>query len=79
MRKKQKDDRQYEDIVEFGKDDDYTSLDIASLTEVTGSVPRPPLTDAEAEGYSDIVSMPQQCSSHAGKQELRKSKREEKL
>lgn len=59
---------------EFG--DDYTSLDVASLTEVTGSVPRPPANEAEAENYSDIVSMPQQCADHAGRQKLRKSKRQ---
>jgi hypothetical protein len=64
---------------EFGADDDYTSLDVASYTEMTGAVPRPPITDAEAEGYSDIVSMPQKRADHAGKQKLRKNRRNEFL
>ncbi len=79
MKKKHKDDKPVDCSVEFSDFDDYSSLDVASYTEVTGSVPRPPLTDAEAEGYSDIVSMPQQCATHADKQELRKSKRQERL
>ena len=80
MKKKRKDDKQTDNAVEFGKDEDYySSLDIASYTEMTGAVPTPPLNDAQAENYSDIVSVPQQCADHAGKQELRKSKRQERL
>lgn len=46
-------------------EDDYLSLDITSATECTGMVPTPPLTEAEAEGYSDICSMPQKKASQA--------------
>lgn len=41
-------------------DDDYVSLDIASSTECTGMMYKPPITDDEVEGYSDIYSVPQQ-------------------
>jgi hypothetical protein len=60
-------------------DDDYASIDVASCTEITGAALRPPLTDAEAENYSDIISMPQQRADHADQQKLKKSKRKEKL
>ena len=80
MKKKSKDIKAADNTVEFGEDEDYySSLDIASYTEMTGAVPTPPLNDAQAENYADIVSMPQQCADHAGKQELRKSKRQERL
>ena len=59
-------------------DEDYSTLDIASNTEMTGAAMRPPLTDAEAENYGDIIPMPQQRATHAdGKGQ--KCKREEKL
>ncbi len=65
---------------EFSRnDDDYTSLDIASCTEMTGAAMRPPLTDAEAENYGDIISMPQQRADHADGQRPKRCKREEKL
>ena len=76
---KKKRSKHYRADTEFGMDDDYTSLDVASYTEMTGAVPRPPITDAEAEGYSDVVSMPQKRSTHAGKQKLRKNRRNEFL
>lgn len=79
MKKKCKDEKSVDYSVEFGNFDDYSSLDIASYTEMTGAVPRPPLNDAEADNYADIVSMPQQCADHANAQKLRKSKRQEKL
>jgi len=60
-------------------DDDYATLDIASTTEMTGAAMRPPLTDAEAENYGDIIAMPQQRSTHADGQGQKKSRRDETL
>jgi len=60
-------------------DEDYSTLDIASNTEMTGAAMRPPLTDAEAENYGDIIPMPQQRATHADGQRPKKCKREEKL
>ncbi len=74
MNKKQKDRYNVESSTELS-----TPMDVISNTDVTGAVPRPPLTDAEAEGYGDIVPMPQQRADHAGKQQLKKGKRGEHL
>ena len=61
------------------RDDDYSTLDIASATEMTGAAMRPPLTDAEAENYGDIIAMPQQRATHADGKKQKKCKREDKL
>lgn len=75
-KKRRKIDKEKGDT-EFG--DDYTSMamEVASYTEMTGAVPRPPLSDAEVENYSDIVSMPQKRADHADRG--RQRKREEHL
>ncbi len=46
-------------------EEDYATLDIASATDCTGMVPRPPLNDVEAENFADILSMPQQSAGNA--------------
>ncbi len=58
---------------------DYSTLDIASATEMTGAAMRPPLTDAEAENYGDIIAMPQQRATHANAKGQERCKREDKL
>ncbi|RPF43342.1 hypothetical protein EDD70_2305 [Hydrogenoanaerobacterium saccharovorans] len=41
------------------QDDDFFDFDtIASATECTGLIPTPPLSDEEAESYTDIYSIP---------------------
>jgi|GEM_PF-2464757 hypothetical protein len=79
MSKKQNDRFNVESSTELSRKNDYAPPDVASYTEMTGAVPAPPLTDAETEAYGDIVSMPQQRADHAGRQTLRKSKRDVKL
>lgn len=60
-------------------EDSYTSLDVASTMDCTGMIPTPPLTEEEAENYSDLYSMPQQNAYNAqnnqntSKQEKRSS------
>lgn len=39
--------------------DDMLSMDVISATEVTGMVPTPPLTEAQAEGYRNLFPIPQ--------------------
>ena len=63
----------------FNEDEYYSTLDITSATEMTGAAIRPPLTDAEAENYGDIISMPQQRATHADAKGKEKCKREDKL
>ncbi len=46
-------------------EDDYVSLDIASITECTGMIPTPPLNDDEVDNYADIYSVPQQSAVNA--------------
>ena len=41
-------------------EDDYVSLDLASNTECTGMMYKPPVTESEVEGYEEIYSVPQQ-------------------
>jgi len=78
MKNKQKDVVRPGHKVEFS-DDDYTSLDVASYTETTGAAYRPPLTEAEAENYGDIIAMPQQRATCANAKGSKKCKREDKL
>jgi len=77
MSKKNKDSN-HEDHP-FSNEDYYSTLDITSATEMTGAAMRPPLTDAEAENYGDIISMPQQRATHADGKDQKKCKREDKL
>lgn len=59
--------------------DYYDIKNIASVSDYTGTIPTPPLTDEEVEGYSDIYFVPQQKAENAKKadspkqQELRSS------
>jgi hypothetical protein len=47
--------------------DDMIAIDVASMTECTGMIPTPPLTDDEVNGYSGIFHMPQQKAETAQK------------
>ena len=40
--------------------DDMTQMDVISATEVTGMVARPPLNEAEVEGYLTLFPVEQQ-------------------
>ncbi len=74
-KKIEKPDDKKDSNTEFSND--YTSMDVASYTEMTGAAMRPPLTDAEAENYRDIISMPQQRADQAN--QSARSKRKEYL
>ena len=41
-------------------DEDYSPKNIASTTDCTGMMYKPPVSDEEAEAYEDIYSVPQQ-------------------
>ena len=47
--------------------DYYDIKNIASANDFTGMIPTPPLTDADADGYSDIFPVTQQKSVSAQK------------
>jgi len=42
------------------RDDDSSGMEITSMTECTGMMYKPPVTDGDVEGYSDIYPVPQQ-------------------
>ncbi len=48
-------------------DDEITNHTIVSANEVTGMVPRPPLNEAEVEGYLTLFPVEQQEAFHAKK------------
>jgi len=48
-------------------DEDYSPRNIASTTDCTGMMYKPPVTDDETENYEDIYSVPQQTNSAAQK------------
>jgi len=48
-------------------ENDYSPRNIASTTDCTGIMYKPPLTDEEVENYEDIYSVPQQADSVAHK------------
>lgn len=47
--------------------DYYDIKNIASVTDYTGTIPTPPLSEEEVEGYSDIYFVPQQQAENAKK------------
>jgi hypothetical protein len=61
--------------------DDMLSMDVISATEVTGMVPTPPLTEAQAEGYRQLFPIPQpkaasaRCADTPEEQEEQSSER----
>jgi hypothetical protein len=50
-------------------DKDYSPRNIASTTDCTGMMYKPPMTEEEAENYEDIYSVPQQMDINAQKTE----------
>jgi hypothetical protein len=46
-------------------DADYSPRNIASATDCTGMMYRPPVSDEEAENYGDIYGVPQQTDTAA--------------
>ena len=64
-------------VHEENAEDNYTSLDIASSTECTGMMYKPPVTDEDVEGYQDIYSVPQQKDINAQKTDT--PKQQEKI
>lgn len=46
-------------------ENDYSPRNIASTTDCTGMMYKPPVTDEEAENYEDIYSIPQQTDTAA--------------
>jgi hypothetical protein len=48
-------------------ENDYSPRNIASTTDCTGMMYKPPLTDEEVENYEDIYSVTQQADTAAHK------------
>lgn len=46
-------------------EEDYSPRNIASTTDCTGMMYKPPVTAEEAEAYEDIYSVPQQTDVNA--------------
>jgi len=60
-----KKDSGFKDRHNIDWDNDYSPRNIASTTDCTGMMYKPPMTEDEAENYGDIYSMPQQTDTGA--------------
>ena len=58
-------------------DEDYSPRNIASTTDCTGMMYKPPVTEDEAEGYEDIYPVPQQTDVNA--QQTGTARRQEQI
>ncbi len=62
-------DKERNDSPEENPYDFYAGLNIGSQTECTGMIPTPPTNEVQLDGYHDIYSVPQQCSTGAQKKD----------
>ena len=60
-----KKDSGFKDRHNIDWDNDYSPRNIASTTDCTGMMYKPPMTEEEAENYEDIYSVPQQTDINA--------------
>ncbi len=58
-------------------EEDYSPRNIASTTDCTGMMYKPPVTDGETEAYGDIYSVPQQTDTVG--QQAKTPKQQEKV
>ncbi len=58
-------DKEKNNDPEVNQYDFYSGLNIGSQTECTGMIPTPPMNEVQKDGYHDIYSVPQQCSTGA--------------
>lgn len=56
--KKEKDEKENRDYLPYDDDRFYETGSAASAQDMTGLVPAPPLSEPEAEAYSDLYNVP---------------------